>query len=113
MPGRRVTYEVNLNGDVNTVSQLASSLDPNRPNPFNPATTIRYSLERAVDVELAIYNLLGQEVRLLVRRFQPAGSYTVTWDGRDAAGRQVSTGVYLYQLQAGTDVVSRKMVLAK
>ena len=113
MPGRRVTYEVNLNGDVNAVSQLASSLDPNRPNPFNPATTIRYSLERAVDVKLAIYNLLGQEVRLLVRRFQPAGSYTVTWDGRDAAGRQVSTGVYLYRLQAGTDVVSRKMVLAK
>ena len=113
MPGRRVTYEVNLNGEVDAVSQLASTLDPNRPNPFNPSTTIRYSLEEAVDVKLAIYNLLGQEVRLLIRRFQPAGSYTVVWDGRDAAGRQVSTGVYLYRLQAGTDVVSRKMVLAK
>ena len=113
MPGRRVTYEVNLNGDVSAVSQLAASLGPNRPNPFNPATTIRYALEKAVDVELAIYNLLGQEVRLLVRQFQPAGSYTVTWDGRDAAGRQVSTGIYLYRLQAGADVVTRKMILAK
>ncbi len=113
MPGRRVTYEVNLNGDVNAVSQLAASLDANRPNPFNPATSIRYTLDRAVDVKLAVYNLLGQEVRLLVRRFQPAGSYAVAWDGRDTAGRQVSTGVYLYRLQAGTDVVTRKMVLAK
>ncbi|MCE2439019.1 MAG: T9SS type A sorting domain-containing protein [Candidatus Latescibacteria bacterium] len=109
----RVTYEVNLNGDVSAVSQLAASLDANRPNPFNPATTIRYSLKKAVDVELAIYNLLGQEVRLLVRQFQPAGSYTVTWDGRDAAGRQVSTGIYLYRLLAGADVVTRKMMLAK
>ncbi|MDE3001114.1 MAG: cache domain-containing protein [Gemmatimonadota bacterium] len=113
MPGRHVTYEVNLNGEVNAVSHLAASLDANRPNPFNPATTIRYSLEKAVDVELAIYNLLGQEVRLLVRQFQSAGNYSVVWDGRDAAGRQVSTGVYLYRLRAGTDVVARKMVLAK
>ena len=113
MPGRRVTYEVNLNGDVSAVSQLTASLDANRPNPFNPATTIRYALKKAVDVELAIYNLLGQEVRLLVRQCQPAGSYTVTWDGRDAAGRQVSTGIYLYRLLAGADVVTRKMMLSK
>ena len=113
MPGRQVTYVVNLNGEVNAVRPSAASLGPNRPNPFNPATTIRYSLEKAVDVKLAIYNLLGQEVRLLVRQFQPAGSYTVVWDGRDAAGKQVSTGVYLYRLRAGTDVVARKMVLAK
>ena len=113
MPGRTVTYEVNLNGDVRAIGALAASLGPNRPNPFNPATTIRYSLEKAVDVKLAIYNVLGQEVRLLVRQFQPAGNYTVEWDGRDAAGRQLSTGVYMYRLQAGTDVVTRKMVLAK
>ncbi len=113
MPGRRVTYEVNLNGDVHPIRALAASLGTNRPNPFNPATSIRYSLDKAVAVKLAIYNLLGQEVRLLVRQFQPAGNYTVVWDGRDAAGRQVSTGLYLYRLQAGTDVVTRKMVMAK
>ena len=113
MPGMRVTYEVNLNGDVRAIASLAASLGPNRPNPFNPATTIRYSLNESADVNLAIYNLLGQEVRLLVRQVQPAGSYTVVWDGRDAAGRQVSTGVYLYRLQAGADVVTRKMVMAK
>ena len=114
MPGRQrdLCGQSQWRGKCRQAS-LAASLGPNRPNPFNPATTIRYTLERAVDVKLAIYNLLGQEVRLLVRRFQPAGSYAVTWDGRDAAGRQVSTGVYLYRLQAGADVVSRKMVLAK
>ncbi len=113
MPGRTVTYEVNLNGDVRAVRPVAASLGPNRPNPFNPATSIRYSLDKAVNVKLAIYNVLGQEVRLLVRQFQPEGNYTVAWDGRDAAGRQVSTGLYLYRLQAGRDVVTRKMVLAK
>ncbi len=55
----------------------------------------------------------GQEVRLLVQKFQSAGNYTVVWDGRDAAGRQVSTGMYVYRLQAGADVVTRKMLLAK
>ncbi len=108
-----MTYEVNLNGDVRAIRPLAASLVPNRPNPFNPATTIRYSLEKAVDVKLAIYNVLGQEVRLLVRQFQPEGNYTVEWDGRDAAGRQVSTGLYVYRLQAGTDVITRKMIMAK
>jgi hypothetical protein len=113
MPGRRVTYEVNLNGDVRAIASLAASLGPNRPNPFNPATSIRYSLSEAVEVKLAIYNLLGQEIRSLVQQFQPAGSYTVVWDGRDAVGRLVSTGLYMYRLQAGADVVTRKMVLAK
>ncbi len=64
-------------------------------------------------VILTIYNVLGQEVRLLVQQFQSAGNYTVVWDGRDAAGRQVSTGMYVYRLQAGADVVTRKMLLAK
>jgi hypothetical protein len=113
VPGSRVTYEVNLNGDVRFINPFAASLSQNHPNPFNPATTIRYSLGKAVDVRLVIYNALGQEVRLLVQQFQPVGDYTVVWDGRDAAGRQVSTGMYMYRLQAGADVVARKMLLAK
>ena len=113
VPGSRVTYEVNLNGDVRFINPSAASLSQNHPNPFNPATTIRYSLGEAVNVKLAIYNILGQEVRLLVQQFQSAGNYTVVWDGRDAVGRQVSTGMYMYRLQAGADVVTRKMLLAK
>ena len=66
VPGSRVTYEVNLNGDVRFINPSAASLSQNHPNPFNPATTIRYSLGEAVNVKLAIYNILGQEVRLLV-----------------------------------------------
>ena len=89
------------------------SLDQNLPNPFNPATTIRYSLGAGVDVRLAIYNVLGQEVRQLVQAFQPAGNYTVVWDGRDAFGRQVATGVYMYRLEAGSHLAVRKMLFMK
>lgn len=113
VPGSRVTYEIGLNGDVRFINPFSASLGQNHPNPFNPATTIRYSLGDAVNVRLAIYNILGQEVRLLVQQFQAAGNYTVVWDGRDAAGRQVSTGMYVYRLQAGADVVTRKMLLTK
>ncbi len=91
----------------------------NYPNPFNPETAISYQLSAFSDVELAIYNLLGQKVRTMVRGRQPAGRYEVKWDGRDEAGREVSSGVYIYRLRAGDPsagsghgfVQSRKMLL--
>jgi hypothetical protein len=91
----------------------AFSLDPNYPNPFNPATTIRYALPEGSEVRLVVYNLLGQQVRALVQGRQEAGYYRVTWDGRDAADRPVSSGVYLYRLEAGGVVQTRRMLLLK
>ena len=85
----------------------------NYPNPFNPETTIRYILPEASGVRLAIYNVLGQQVRVLVDAAQGAGVYGVQWDGRDAFGSQVSSGMYLYRLETGADVAVRKMILAK
>ena len=85
----------------------------NYPNPFNPATTIRYSLTEASDVRLVVYNVLGQAVRALVNAHQRAGMYQVVWDGRDASGQEVTSGVYLYRLKAGANVAIRKMVFAK
>ena len=85
----------------------------NTPNPFNPSTTIRYTLPEASQVRLTIHNLLGQEVRVLVDGAKGAGTYNARWDGRDAFGREVSTGLYLYRLEAGAKIAVNKMVLAK
>ena len=71
----------------------------NFPNPFNPATEIRYDLAEDSDVQLVVFNLLGQEVVGLVRAQQQAGSYVVTWNGRDASGREVPSGIYFYRIE--------------
>ncbi|MDE3260159.1 MAG: T9SS type A sorting domain-containing protein [Gemmatimonadota bacterium] len=83
------------------------------PNPFNPSTVIGYQLPEAGDVRLAIYSVLGQEVRVLVNEGMEAGSFTVTWDGTDAPGRRVASGVYLYRIQAGGFSAVKRMVLLK
>ena len=88
-------------------------LDQNAPNPFNPSTAIGYQLPEAGLVRLAIYNLLGQEVRLLVNERTEAGSFTAVWDGADALGRRVASGVYLYRIKAGGFSASRRMLLLK
>ena len=89
------------------------SLLQNVPNPFNPSTTIRYTLSEASDVRLTIYNALGQEVRALINATQSTGVQSVQWDGRDASGELVATGLYIYRLEAGPNVAIRKMILAK
>ena len=89
----------------------AFRLFQNYPNPFNPTTTIRYALPGSVPVELTVYNLLGQKVRTLVHRRQPAGRYQVQWDGRDDQGKPVASGVYLYRLRAGSDFTRTKTML--
>jgi flagellar hook assembly protein FlgD len=91
-----------------------TSLSQNAPNPFNPATTISYSLSEPGYVVLRIYNLLGQEVRTLVDEVQAAGSYTVRWDGKDNREVAVVSGIYLYQLRIDAQLVGvRRMILAK
>lgn len=92
---------------------LSFGLAQNHPNPFNPETVIGYTLPEASAVRLVIYNLLGQEVRELVNGAQAAGQYQVRWDGRDAAGYDVTSGVYLYRLVAGSQVDTRRMLLLK
>ena len=89
------------------------ALHQNYPNPFNPSTVITYDIRTASRVKLEIYNMLGQKVRTLVDAEQPVGRYTVSWDGRDDNGMQLSSGVYLYVLKAGSFVGQRKMLLLK
>ncbi len=90
-----------------------AALEQNYPNPFNPKTAISYQLSALSEVELSIYNLLGQKVRTLVQARQPAGRYEIAWDGRDEAGREVGSGVYIYRLRAGEFSQSRKMLLIR
>ena len=86
-------------------------LAQNYPNPFNHATHIGFILQQLSAVSLQVFNLHGQLVATLVEGIRPAGTYQTAWDGRDAHGQVVSSGVYLYQLQAGGQQVTRKMVL--
>jgi len=92
---------------------ISFELSQNRPNPFNPATTIEYSLPERSQVTIEIFNVLGQRVRRLVNESKPAGTYRIEWDGDDDAGESVSTGVYLYRFQAGDVVQTKKMLLLK
>ncbi len=85
----------------------------NYPNPFNPSTTIRFDLPARVHVRLAVYNLLGQQVALLVDDVKGPGSYTVLWDGRRADGQVASSGIYLLRLESGQQTLVRRMTLLK
>ncbi|MDZ7681901.1 MAG: T9SS type A sorting domain-containing protein [Fodinibius sp.] len=83
-------------------------LQPNYPNPFNPATTIRYQVASQADITVEVYNILGQKVRTLVDQQQTPGSYTVRFDGSN-----LSSGMYFIQLKAGNKTDIQKMTLVK
>ena len=89
------------------------SVAQNAPNPFNPETTIAYSLPEESHVTLKIYSVLGQVVRVLVNDMVPAGQHQAVWNGRDAFGPPVSSGVYIYQVRAGKDQAIRRMLVLK
>jgi M6 family metalloprotease-like protein len=90
-----------------------TGLESNYPNPFNPETTISYSLSEAVNAELSIYNILGQKVNTLQKGFQNEGRHTILWRGTDSRGKAVPSGIYFYKLTAGTYTMTRKMILLK
>jgi hypothetical protein len=85
----------------------------NYPNPFNASTMIQFSLTRTSQVELTIYNILGQKVRSLVSQQMSAGFKQVVWDGRDEAGSPVSSGIYFYHLRSSEGRQTGKMTMLK
>ena len=94
-----------------TARPTAFALGANYPNPFNPATTIPLAVpDGARNVDLAIYNVLGQPLRQLWTGPLPAGEHELTWDGRDARDRPVAAGVYMYRLHVDEQTHARKMV---
>jgi hypothetical protein len=90
-----------------------SLLGQNYPNPFNPITTIEFSLPAPGHADLRVYNILGQQVRLLMDEDLPQGTYQVLWNGTDSRGRPVASGMYFYRLETAGFRGSKKMVLLK
>jgi hypothetical protein len=88
-------------------------LDQNYPNPFNPSTTINFALPKSDIVSLKVYDVLGREVRTLVNERLNAGYQQVAWDGRNAFGAQVASGMYIYRITAGEFTSSKKMMMLK
>jgi hypothetical protein len=113
-----VVLKVNESSDVETGldnpnAPKTFSLFQNQPNPFNPTTQISYYLPKASHAKLTVYNVLGQSVRVLYDGYQEAGMQTVTWDGRNSDGVELSSGIYFYRLQAGDFNQTKKMSLMK
>jgi hypothetical protein len=80
----------------------------NYPNPFNPSTKIKFSLPVSDEIKLAVYDILGQEVAVLVNGFRNAGTYEVTWE---ASG--LPSGIYIYTIQSSNTFITKKMTLLK
>jgi hypothetical protein len=100
-------------GEGTEASPMAYSLQANYPNPFNPETTIPYTIKDAGMVELTVFNVLGQEVKRLVYEVKQPGIHSTRWDGTDAYGKLVSGGIYLYRMSVNGFIETRKMLLMK
>jgi len=89
------------------------SLLQNYPNPFNPHTTIKYNIFQPSFVTIYIYNSLGIKIKTIVNSYKSAGNYKTVWDGKDEAGKKVTSGNYFYQLKLDDKIVTRQMLLLK
>jgi len=89
------------------------ALHQNSPNPFNPTTSIKYDMPKAGDVQIAVFNVLGQRVTDLVNGYQEAGSHEVVWNGKDDGGSSVASGIYFYRIKTSEFSDTKKMLLMK
>jgi len=88
-------------------------LHPNQPNPFNPRTTIQFSLQNDGPTSLEVFDVAGRRVTTLLRQRLGAGPHRVDWNGTDASGNHVASGIYLYRLESGEFSQTRRMLLQK
>lgn len=109
----QLRYDPNKKCNYNPFVPLSYELRQNYPNPFNAETRISYTLKFRGMTSLMIYNLLGQQVKILVNEVQDPGGYSLSWDGTDEAGQRVPSGVYLCRLESGGFVGCKKIILLK
>lgn len=110
------TITVHWNGvsnQENPVPQITTALNANYPNPFNPSTTIAFSLAESARVKLNVYNLKGQKVKSLLSSDMASGTHSITWNGDDDNGRGVSSGIYLIRMDTPRQSFTRKAMLMK
>jgi len=98
------------NGDTPEITPMRIT---NYPNPFNPTTTITYTVPKDGEVKLHIYNLKGQLVKTLVSESKKSGSYKITWNGEDQAGNKVSSGLYFTRFESNGKTLTNKMLILK
>ena len=109
-------YSFTPTGVEGSPSEIAATpllLQQNAPNPFKQLTTINYQLAKPGLVNLKVYNIAGQLVKTLVSGQAGAGPHTIKWDGRDSQGNKVSSGIYIYRLQAENKDMTRKLVVLR
>ena len=106
-------FSAKLAAGTRLLSKLPNGLGDPFPTPFNSAVTIPFALAEAGTIRLAVYNLMGQQVRVLADEWMDAGAHRVRWDGRTDAGVEAASGVYWAVLQAGADVQTAKLVLVR
>ncbi|MDQ7815737.1 MAG: T9SS type A sorting domain-containing protein [Melioribacteraceae bacterium] len=92
----------------NEIIPSSFELSQNYPNPFNPTTNIRFALPQASNVKLSVYNVLGQQVAQLINEYKEAGTYIINWDASD-----ISSGIYIYRIEAAGQVITKKMTLLR
>lgn len=115
-----ISYWLNTERDT-LISEVARQtgrtykygLSQNYPNPFNPATTITYTLPENGMVTIKVYDILGREIAVLTDGLNTSGSHSVVWSGKDSKGRDVSSGVYFYNIKFKDQTVVKMMLMLK
>jgi len=108
-----IVLPTTLNQDDLAITPIVTALKSNYPNPFNPSTTIAFDIAREGQVHIEIYNIKGQRVKTVVNEVMSVGRYSVVWNGDDAYGRSVGSGVYFYRMTTGEYRSVRKMLMLK
>jgi hypothetical protein len=110
---RELGTSTNVDNQQPALTPEEYKLRQNYPNPFNPETTISFELPKTSVVSLIIYDILGREIKTIVSEQVSAGLHGYIWDGKNNAGNQVKSGVYIYRLQTGDFAISKKMILIR
>lgn len=106
----QLVWNLSEGGDAQAAS---FTLEQNFPNPFNPSTTIAYSLQEPAHVRLVVYDITGRQVSTLVEQYQSGGRYTVRWDAEGFTESKLASGIYIARLQVGEQFSVKKMIYAK
>ena len=124
MKNPKISYDIKIViGELDYVQKMSDeilenipstfSLSQNYPNPFNPLTKLDYNLPLRSKVNISIYNVLGQEIKILVNGVKEYGYHTITWNGKDNLGREMASGVYFARITSQSFIKTREMLLVK